>query len=208
MKELVTIVIPVLDKPYQTTELNALKHYQDHLGDFPITFLKGESAGIPAELSDVFPKADSITFDSRYLHNQQTFTRLLLNPELYEQFSWTRFLLIADPQITILKNELAYWCRQGYDLLQPRPAVPPALPLADQLMQRFNPVAFVQKYQLTEQAGSFSLRKADTFARLTKSQKRKIHTFVSSFPDINSDQLFWESIGYHRNLSFPMPSAG
>ncbi|MBU1820616.1 MAG: hypothetical protein KKG00_03765 [Bacteroidetes bacterium] len=196
MKELVTIVIPVLEKPYHDSELSTFKYYQKYLGDFPITFLKGESAGIPDGLSEVFPQADSMSFDSQYLHNQQTFTRLLLNPDLYEQFSWTRFLLIADPHTTIVKNELAYWCRQGYDLVQPIPAVPAELPVADLLLKRLNPLAFVQKYHPKAgdivQTGGFSLRKVDTFAKYTKNKKRRIHTFFGNFPEAESDQLFWE----------------
>ena len=41
--------------------------------------------------------------------------------EFYERFNWADYLLIHELNSWIVKDELKYWCNQGYDFLKAAP---------------------------------------------------------------------------------------
>lgn len=204
MKELVTLIIPVSTPELSAPEAYCLRTYQEHLSGFPITFIGPE----PLKKSEVYrelcPEADYVALDDRYFVARGGLAKLLLNSELYEQFSWSRYLLVGNLTTRITKNELAYWCRQGYDLVQQFPSFEKHKNQRDYLTKRLNPSGYLATYQAQtrefDRTGGFSLRKVDTMAKLVKKKKRAIHNFFTSNPTLDSDALFWE---YYANRWTP-----
>lgn len=196
MKEPVTILIPDFYRPLTPAERYSLTSIQAHLGDFPITFLKAESENLWFELSEICPGADSFSYDDRYFDSHQSFIKLLLSSQLYEDFGWSRYVLILEMNTLINQNELAHWCRQGYDFIQPAPQFIEGESWLDGTKRRMNPATFLQKHNDAilnyAKSGGISLRKVETFKKITRRKKRAIHRYLADGPKAGSDAPFWE----------------
>lgn len=196
MNELVTVLIPLFGHPLTPVEVLALESCQKHLGDFPITFLKSDTLALSEEIRDICPNADSVSVDPRYLASRLGYTKLLLSGELYDQFSWNRYLLIMELNALISRNELGYWCRQGYDFVQSFPEHDKPTPFLQSLPRRLNPENHLSAHSggtLTfERSNGVSLRRVKAFAKLVKGKKRAINRFLNAYPDPWNDSLFWE----------------
>ncbi|MPR36783.1 DUF5672 family protein [Salmonirosea aquatica] len=196
MTELVTVLVPLFGLPLTPLETYSLQTCQRHLGDFPITFLKSDSLTLSDEVRSICPTADSVSFDPRYLANRTGYTKLLLGENLYEQFSWSRYLLILELNTVVTKNELAYWCRQGYDLIQAFPTFDEKVSPVRSMVRRFSPTAHLapQSYerQTFERSAGISLRRVKSFQKLVRRKKRSMNRFLTDYPDPQNDSLFWE----------------
>ena len=196
MKEPVTILIPVLGGPLTAVAMNSLASVQEHLGDFPITFLKGESFTQVEELTEFCPSADFVSFDDRYFSSRTGYAKLLLGTELYQNFGWSRYLLICEMNTVITKNELAYWCRQGYDFIQHCPEFLAQRSLSVSVRKRIDPPMFIQnnKTKLEDfgKSSGISLRNIEAFLKLTKLKRRTIHRYLAANSDLENDATFWE----------------
>ncbi len=204
MKELVTVVIPISEAALTPTESHCLLTYQEFLSGFPMTFLCPPSLKKSEVHQKICPDADFVSCDERYFQSAGGIAKLLLDPDLYEQFSWSRYLLVANLTTKITKNELAYWCRQGYDLVQQVPPFEEKKTTKDRLTRRINPTGYLETYktesrEYDERAG-FSLRKVEAMSKLLKKKKRSIYHFFSSNPGVHHDALFWE---YYTNRWTP-----
>ncbi len=196
MKEPVTILVPDFYRPLTAAERHALTSVQVHLGDFPITFLKAESENLWYELGELCPDADTVSYDDRYFASRQSFAKLLLGGKLYEDFSWTRYLLILEVNTVINRNELAHWCRQGYDLVQMDPGVTKNDDWLDHMNRRLYPSAYLTKnngwmLEYAEMSG-ISLRRVEACRKVTRRKKRLIHHYLTTHPNLGSDAPFWE----------------
>ncbi len=196
MKEPVTILIPVFEKTLTAVAMNSLASVHTHLSDFPITFIKGESFTETQELTDFCPKADFVSFDDRYFSSRTGYAKLLLGDELYYNFGWSRYLLVCEMNTVITRNELAYWCRQGYDFIQPWPDFMANQSAAINVHKRFKTQNFIRdnKENLSHfaQECGISLRNIEAFQKLIKSKKRSVSRFLSSTEPIENDAIFWE----------------
>jgi len=204
MKEPVTILIPVFDTPLTAVAMNSLATIQEHLGDFPITFLKGKSFTQVEELTEFCPSADFVSFDDRYFSSRKNYAKLLLSSELYYDFGWSRYLLICEMNTVITRNELAYWCRQGHDFIQPVPnlVAESAIPVA--VKMRFQTQDFLRSNEsrLAEfgKASGISLRNTEAFQKLIKRKGQAIHRFLAVNPESTNDAIFWE---FYANRWWP-----
>lgn len=196
MKEPVTILIPDFYQPLTPIERYALVSIQAHLGDFPITFLKAESENLWFELSEICPGADSFSYDDRYFATRHSFSKLLLGNQLYEDFGWSTYLLVLEINTHINKNELAYWCRQGYDFIQPAPRFAIEEGWWEATQRRLNPAIFMKQQKdsilANAQSSGISLRKVETFKKITRRKKRAIHRYLAEGPKAGNDASFWE----------------
>lgn len=204
MHELVTVLIPFFGFPLTAVERHALRTCQEHLGDFPITFLKSEAQTVSQEVQALCPAADSVSFDERYFVNGHSYTRLLLSGALYEQLSWTRYILLLEMNTSITANQLAYWCRQGYDFIQSYPPLASDPPLIQSLPRRFNPASHIaasaERMGVFEQNNGISLRRVKACKKILSGKKRAAHHFLTHHQNCRNDSLFWE---YYTNRWYP-----
>ena len=204
MKEPVTILIPVFDLPLTAVAMNSLATIHEHLGDFPITFIKGESLTQVEELTEFCPSADFVSFDDRYFSSRAGYAKLLLSDELYYNFGWSRYLLICEMNTVITRNELAYWCRQGYDFIQPLPDLVAGKSIATVVEMRFRTQEFLQnnKSVMAEfgKSSGISLRNTEAFHKLIKRKRRAIYRYLGAATELTNDALFWE---FYANRWWP-----
>ena len=196
MKEPVTIVIPVLELPLPAVAMNSLATVHEHLGDFPITFIKGHGLTDVAELTEFCPTADFYSFDDRHFSSRKGYAQLLLSAEFYESFGWSRYLLICEMNTVITKNELSYWCRQGHAFIQPQPEFMTGAAGVLSLKRRVDPAGFLEDQQREvlefSRLAGISLRNTEVFRKLARRKRRAIHRYLTSGLDAPNDAPFWE----------------
>ncbi|MCE7040072.1 DUF5672 family protein [Dyadobacter sp. CY312] len=120
MKELVSVIIPIPDPNLNPTQERLLRHCLDALVRYPVIFITYEGADMSI-VKEHKEDADIICFSKEYFQSRQTMARLFLMEDFYERFSWADFLLIHELNSWIVKDELHYWCKQGYDYLKAAP---------------------------------------------------------------------------------------
>lgn len=204
MKVQVSILIPLFGSELSIREVASLMSCNEHLNDFPITFIKGESNLNIESAMELCPSADFVSFDDRYFANRLNYTKLLLSEELYSQFGWSKYLLINELSSEIRKNELAYWCRQGFDYIQGVPPERAKETYMDKVSMRINPAQYVGEHkeslQVYETLNGLSLRLVETCWSFVKSNKRSIANFLNNTEDATNDSIFWE---YYINRWWP-----
>lgn len=62
-------------------------------------------------------KFNYIPFDDKWFESVSTYSVFMLTKEFYEKFTSYEFLLIYQLDAWVFRNELEYWCAQGYDYL-------------------------------------------------------------------------------------------
>lgn len=120
MKDLVTVIIPILDPNLSPTQEKLLNHCLSTLDHYPVIFISYEGADLSI-VKEHKEDADIVSFPKEYFQSRQTLAKLFLMEDFYERFSWSDFLLIHELNTWIVKDELHYWCKQGYDYLKAAP---------------------------------------------------------------------------------------
>lgn len=199
MKELVTVVIPIFDSQLSQTATKSLEKCIETLGQFPIIFLTGEDTDL-GTLSNSYPDISNYRFENQYFENRTKFQKLLVRDDFYDRFDWSEFLLIHELNSFVLKNELRYWCKQGFDFVQPCP---------DLLTSNWQDY-FVSK-KLDEQSikqlssNGLSLRRVAPMRKAIKKNKRRIFNFFSE--ETNPvDAVFWEEQNHKIAASLITPT--
>ena len=125
MKNTVAVVIPVYKAQPNHTELVSLKQCLSVLKDHPIVFFGPESMDITAysALCDGKVAFNFKSFENSYFENITGYNKLMLSVHFYRAFKNYRYILIHQLDAYVFKDELVYWCGQGYDFIgAPHPA--------------------------------------------------------------------------------------
>ena len=65
-----------------------------------------------------FPNIKFEVFDEFYfVHGTKGYNMLLLSPQFYTRFSSYEYMLICQTDAMPFRNELDYWCKQGFDII-------------------------------------------------------------------------------------------
>lgn len=184
MKELVTVVVPLFNASLTQSEELSLSRCIELLDHFPLIFITGDGSN-GNDLKEKYPQTDIYRFDPVFFETKSNFCKLLLSDDFYERFDWSEFLLVHNLNSLILRNELRYWCKQGYDYIQPFPD-----PLAPSLMDLFRDKQLdSESHTLLESCG-ISLRRVSAIRKVLKKKKSKVYLFKLGNP--LNDALFWE----------------
>jgi len=114
--QLVTVVIPVYKEIPDPNEVISLRQCLAVLGHYPIEFVGPASLNTTyyAELCDTKTSFIYRSFDDAYFKNINGYNSLLLSKTFYKHFHNYRYILIHQLDAYVFRDELAYWCRQGY----------------------------------------------------------------------------------------------
>jgi hypothetical protein len=63
------------------------------------------------------PRVAVERFADRYFRNIEGYNALMLSPDFYGRFSNYDYVLIYQLDAWVFKDELQYWCGQGYDYI-------------------------------------------------------------------------------------------
>lgn len=103
------------------------------------------------------PEIEIDFINPKWQSNYRMFNRLKINPLLYKRYKEYKYILFYELDAWVFKDELAYWCNQGYDYI--------GAPWYDGYSTANEESAFVGVGN-----GGFSLRK-------TKSHLKALYTF-------------------------------
>ncbi|WP_146166452.1 DUF5672 family protein [Mucilaginibacter yixingensis] len=97
-------------------EIISLRQCLSVLGHYPIEFVGPASLNTASYCEFCSPKTpfNYNSFDDAYFKDVNGYNRLLLSKNFYKRFSNYRYILIHQLDAFVFKDELSYWCHQGY----------------------------------------------------------------------------------------------
>jgi hypothetical protein len=63
------------------------------------------------------PSAEYVIYDDYYFQSINNYSELLLNESFYKNFNNYEFILLSQTDAILFRDELDYWCGQGYDYI-------------------------------------------------------------------------------------------
>lgn len=185
-----SVVVPILNPVLSTIERRILDHCEAALGKYSLIFVVSDQADV-AGLKQAYERAVFVSFSDKYFKTRSTLASLFLMEGFYERFSWCEFLLIHELNSWIVKDELHYWCKQGYDFLRANSEREPGFfdflgrirGLSDQQIQIMD----------TDFAGNgLFLCHIERFVNTLKRKKSEAHAYRHNALLVHKDALFWE----------------
>ncbi|SEI74171.1 hypothetical protein SAMN05216327_103534 [Dyadobacter sp. SG02] len=191
MKELVTVIVPILEPQINPTEEKLLHHALQILSDYQFIFVAGEGADLSV-VREHAENIDVVHFPKRYFESRQHFGQLLLMADFYEHFNWCDFLLIHELNSWVVKDELHYWCKQGYDYIKAGPV------LADPdktpgILKRITGLSEEEKrvYGAGYADNGLYLCRIERMTATLKGKKSVAHQYRHNADIPNADSVFW-----------------
>lgn len=112
----VGVVIPVYKSQMTDYERIALDQCMAVLGHYPVWLVAPASLDISI-YQNLYPILQCRRFDDRFFTDVQAYNRLMLSEEFYRAFTDVEYILIHQLDAFVFKDELADWCRRGYDYI-------------------------------------------------------------------------------------------
>ncbi|GAB3182076.1 DUF5672 family protein [Telluribacter humicola] len=193
MKELVTVVVPVYNSRLTPFEEKMLEQCTATLVGFPILFISEDNLDLSG-LKEKYPDCTQYTFDSKYFESRSALSRLLLTEDFYERFDWSEFILLFECNSYVYRNELRYWCHQGYDLIQAAPTDLDRSPSLWHSITSISRAKVLSAGSVTELEGSgISLRRVEKLRKALNKYKREAYQYRNKSESLKNDSLFWET---------------
>ncbi|WP_439580852.1 DUF5672 family protein [Dyadobacter bucti] len=208
MKELVSVIVPILNPQINPTEEKLLHHCLEILNNYPLIFVTYEGADLSI-IKEHNENIDVVQFPKTYFQTRQDLSRLLLTEDFYERFNWAEFLLIHELNSWIVKDELYYWCKQGYDYLRAAPVHADLDKRTDGIIPRILGLKEPDKQAVGNayNDNGLYLCRIERMVETLKSKKREAYRYRHNESLPNSDSVFWEieANRFWPNLRKPTP---
>lgn len=185
MDKTAIIVIPIYRPVPEASERASLKQCLAILGQHPICFVCAEGFDASHYLQ-IIPTATLERFNPFYFESVLTYNKLLLSLHFYKRFSAYKYMLVYQTDAWVFRDELKYWCGQGYDYI-------------GSPVHRFTVDKFSSLVELATVNGGFSLRKTQSHIR-TLSSFRFIYPFgrlLSANVNEHGIKGLFKALNYH-----------
>lgn len=188
MKELVTVIVPILEPQINPTEEKLLHHALQILADYPIVFVAGEGADLSV-VREHAEHIDVVHFPKHFFESRQHLGQLLLMADFYDHFNWCDFLLIHELNSWVVKDELHYWCKQGYDYLKAKPSLPDP-----GILKRISGLSGEEKqlYGAGYANNGLYLCRIERMTAALKGKRGVAHQYRHNANLPNADSVFWD----------------
>lgn len=211
----VAVVIPVYKPQLTDYELISLTQCLRVLGNYPIYLAAPHSLALSA-YQEISPALQARTFDDSFFTGIQAYNRLMLSKQFYEAFSDVEYILIHQLDAFVFRDELADWCRQGYDYigapwLRDRDVTNWRERVEFRIRQRIATVLALRKEDgVTPREiislngvgnGGLSLRRVPAMLRCLRRFRRKIDEYERIHHHQYNEDVFW---GIEVNRFWPM----
>lgn len=185
-----SVLVPIRNPVLSSLEKKILDHCAVALRKYSLIFVVSEQAEL-SELKQRYQHADFITFNDKYFESRSTLASLFLMEGFYERFSWCEFLLIHELNSWVVKDELHYWCKQGYDFLK--------ADLREEqgffdFVNRIRGLSDGRKQLMDSdfEGNGLSLCHIERFVKTLKRKKAEAYSYRHNSLFVHSDSLFWE----------------
>jgi len=212
MKEKVAIVIPIYKPSLTPFEQVALDKCVNILGHYPIYFVAPKSLHIE-EIVNTKTGSKIIRFPNYFFKGIAGYNQLMLSSCFYEAFTQYEYILIYQLDAYIFEDELLSWCDRNYDYVG-APWIPAqkyeqaSYQLGLRVMNFLGDMVRIktgaQNYYKVGNGG-FSLRKVDTFLKITQLEENHINYYLSKKGPRFHEDIFWGVDMAKRHKNFKVP---
>ena len=183
------IIVPVYKSKLSPVEEISFKQLINVLGNYDIYVVTHTNVNC-TEFQNMNPNLNFKYFESNYFESIKGYNQLCLSTEFYNAFKEYRYMLIAQLDTYIFKNEFNYWVEKNYDYIG-----------APWLKVNSKGHLFDLSRFLVNRVGNggLSLRNIRTFIELSK----KYQWLSKIFP--KNEDFFWSIIIplFERHFSVP-----
>jgi hypothetical protein len=165
-------------------------------------------------LKTTLPTTRFEAFEDRYFAGISGYNALMLSPCFYERFADSTYILIHQLDAYVFRDELEYWCAQGYDYIGApwlvRPVYRfPLFRLASWLKKQYclatgTPNGQITRYRVGN--GGFSLRKVSSHLKATRDLSKVIEFYLAHKHNhiFHEDVFFAVEVNRHQ-MGFHYP---
>lgn len=212
MKE-VTIAVPIYLETMSDMERISFERLRKVLGHYRTVIIKPDSLDLSDLLSE-WPGLETENFDDRFFKGVSGYNSLMMSEEFYSRFQDSEYILIYQLDAYVFKDELNYWCSQGYDYVG-APWIPRMIHRCAVMRlaawakkvhcnRTGKPNRHIVRYKVGN--GGFSLRRVDSHLKAVRQLKDTVDRFLASpgHPNFNEDVFFSLEVNRH-GLNFRYP---
>jgi hypothetical protein len=203
MDKEVAVIIPFYKGELLPHESVALQQCFKILGSHPIIAIKPESLVLPGEITR-YPFFKIVDFDNSFFDGVQGYNRLMLSAGFYDRFINYDYILLYQLDAFVFKDELLYWCNQGFDYIgapwmrekkYPNKLKATISKALQYLAKRYD----IKKHGLPSKKqfddnvgnGGFSLRHVPVFYKICVEQSDKITKYNQQPEHHYNEDAFW-----------------
>ena len=151
------VTVPVYRAELSESEAASFKQTALVLGGkHPVVLFAPEGIDL-TRYREIYPDFTVEYFPGDFFRSVSDYSRLLLSKEFYLRFAEFEWLLICQLDAWVFRDELAYWCKKGYDYIG---------------------APFVQRYGRSEEIiignGGFSLRRIEAMLRVLDAPEKRM----------------------------------
>lgn len=205
----VCVIIPIYQEKLSKTEEISLAQGIRVLGHYPIIVIKPKSLNI-SHLQQQYSQIQFEDFEDSYFKSTLSYNRLMLSEEFYSRFLKYEYMLIYQLDAFVFRDELKYWCEQGYDYIgapwrieidfdskikefiwNVKKKIALWFDLKEELYGKYGPKEIIMKRAVGN--GGFSLRKTKKLRSMIPKNQQKIEEYlekVKTHQAYNED-MFW-----------------
>jgi hypothetical protein len=196
MKELVSIVIPIPEPDLSPMQERMLHHCLEALARYPVIFITFDNADLSI-IREHKQDIDVVYFPKEYFESRETLAKLFLMEDFYDRLSWADYLLIHELNSWVVKDELYYWCKQGYDYIKASPVAidQSQVHLSSRLVSGITGLTQAEKLQAGRyfQDNGLYLCKVQKMIETLKGKQKIAYQYRHQDDLINRDAVFWET---------------
>lgn len=111
------ILVPVYKPQPSADETASLRQLVSVLGQWEIRFVCPESLDMSAYDSFIDTELSKERFPDPYFEGIEGYNMLMRDCNFYRRFCAYEYLLVYQLDAWVFRDELAYWCQQGYDYI-------------------------------------------------------------------------------------------
>lgn len=203
MKSQVAVIVPIY-QPLSSNEQASLRQTTRILSAYPIIMLVPSGMDIQ-KLKTEFPSITYREVSPEWLGSKNGidgYNTMMVSSTFYEMFSNYEYILICHVDAWVFKDELAYWCKKGYDCvaapwikkhykLLNTPIIRPVYKYIERILHKDNHISHMELHAKIGNGG-LSLRKVSTFRHACSQYGQEIKQCMQK-RQIPED-VFWATI--------------
>lgn len=211
-ERLVNIVIPIYKKNLDKYEDLSFRQICNTFSSYDITIIKPEKLNLDFLLDD-YENLKFESFDDSYFRSVHDYNRLMMSEGFYTRFTDYKYILIAQLDAYVFRDELKQWCDKDYDYIGApwlvRPIYSfPVLRLFSYLKYKFYNLIDKKNSRITRWKvgnGGFSLRKVEKHLEVTRELSGVISHYLNNRGHLYNEDVFFSIEVNKYGMGFKYP---
>ncbi len=215
MKE-VAVVIPIYQESLNELEKVSFDSIVGNFGGkYPIVIVKPCSLNVESIVENN-PNIQTENFEDKYFESLKGYNELMLSVEFYERFKDYKYILIAQTDVYVFRDELEEWCKKDYDYIGAPWLVKPIFKFPLVMLYSFckrmyckisgAPNSQETNYKVGN--GGFSLRKVSSHIAVLKQLDSVVYDYLNFHrPSLTKNEdVFFALEPLRAGMDFKFPS--